>query len=76
MPWTVAGEAELVLAVWTACLVGVVLLFRFRLVLGSMLTTAVLSGKVDAALRVETGDIGWISSEQVLGNRCVPTIGG
>ena len=75
MPWTVAGEAELVLAVWTACLVDVVLL-RFRLVLGSMLTTAVLSRKVDAALRVETGDIGWISSEQVLGNRCVPTIGG
>ena len=63
-------------AVWTACLVGVVLLLRFRLALGSMLTTAVLSRKVDAALRVETGDIGWISSEQVLGNRCVPTIGG
>ena len=75
MPGAVAGKAELVLAVRAGCLVDVFFLllgFGFGLVF----TATMFDGEVDATLRVETGNVGWVSSEEMLGNCRIPTVGG
>jgi hypothetical protein len=68
VPWTIARETELVVAVWAYCssLVGALVLLGLRL--------AALRGEVGATLRVEAGDVRWIGSEEVLCECCIPAV--
>jgi hypothetical protein len=68
-------------AVWAGCLINLIL-FGLGLGLGHelavggfRLATADLGGEVDAAIWVETGDVGWLGSEEMPGDCCVPTVG-
>jgi hypothetical protein len=80
VPGAVAGQTELVVAVWAGCLIHVgLLLCLFGLGLGLatgslVLGTAVFGGEVDTAFWVETGHVRSVSSEEMLGDRGVPSV--
>lgn len=78
VPRAVAGQAELVVAVWAGCLVGFgLLLLGFGLGLaarGLVLAPTVFRGEVDAAIWVEAGDVRCIGGEEVLGDRSIPPV--
>jgi hypothetical protein len=85
VPWTIARETELVVAVWAYCssLFGAVVLLGLRLALvlaiaiagvGLVLATTALRGEVGATIRVEANNVRWISSEEVLCDCCIPTV--
>lgn len=66
------------LAVWAGCLVnaGVLLLgLGLRIAAGRLVfATTFFSGEVDTALWVETGDVGCVCGEEMLGDGCVPSV--
>lgn len=80
MPWAIARETELVVAVWAYCLVGALVLgLRLALALaivdvGLVFTATALRGEVDATLGVETGDVRWIGSEEILCDCRIPAV--
>lgn len=64
MPWTLARQTELVVAVRAYCLDGAIVILGFRLTLALAITdvdlvfaATALRGEVDATLRVEAGDV-------------------
>ena len=81
MPWTIAGQTELVVAVWAYCFIGALVLLGLRLGLalaiadvGLVFAATALRGEVDATPRVEADDVRWIGSEKVLRDCCVPAV--
>jgi hypothetical protein len=82
VPWAIARETELVVAVWAYCLVGALVLLGLRLALalaiagvGLVLFAATaLRAEVGATLRVEAGDVRWIGSEEMLRDCFIPAV--